>query len=461
MIGEYVVPIVVIIILVVLNGLFVAAEFALVGSRLSRLEALADGGSKPARWLVDIFTRHAGKDSYIAVAQLGITLASIGLGMYGEPAVAHWLYDPLEDYLGFSESASHTAGFIIALSGITYMHVVFGEMIPKALALQEPESVSVKLNPIMRLFSGLFKPMVAMLNAIAFALMRLLRIPEPDKRLSLHTSTELAIVTDESAESGQLAARQRDLIRNIFELDQRPAEELMISRPNIVAIDQSAPPSEVAQLIRSGTRSRYPVIDGDLDHVVGMLHIKDFIRADSMGARSDGTAPSAGGNGGAPNLTELMRPLPVVAATTTAEDLLNQFKQGSNHAALVIDEFGATVGFVSLDDVIAEIMDDDHDFLTRHDDGSITVGGETSLSDLRAELGDDSFDHPDIVTVAGLVLAHTEVLPDIGRTVKHGAHQLVVEDRDGRKITRVRIVTEPEGSEEAAAEADDHHNNGH
>ncbi|MCL4132379.1 UNVERIFIED_CONTAM: hypothetical protein GTU68_042977 [Idotea baltica] len=425
MIGEYAFPIVAIIVLVVLNGLFVAAEFALVGSRLSRLEGLAEGGSSGAQWLVDVFRRHAGKDSYIAVAQLGITLASIGLGMYGEPAVAHWLYQPLED-LGVPETASHTVGFIVALSAITYLHVVLGEMIPKALALQAPEAVSVRLNPIMRVFSTLFKPMVSVLNSIAFALMRLLRIPEPDKRLSLHTSDELAIVTVESAHSGQLGDLQRDLIRNIFELDGRRAEEIMISRGSIVAIDQMATPDEVSKLIAASPRSRYPVVDGDLDHVVGMLHIKDFIRANTLKTFV--------------SLAEIVRPLPVVAATTSAEELLEQFKQGNNHAALVIDEFGATVGFVSLDDVMDEIMEDETaGLISRHADGSMSVFGETTLSDLRDELDDPLFDHEDIVTIAGLVLAHAGVVPDVGATFNHGPYLLTVEQVDGRKITRVRI----------------------
>ena len=425
MIGEYAFPIVAIIALVALNGVFVAAEFALVGARLSRLEKLADDGSKSAAWLVDVFTRHAGKDAYIAVAQLGITLASIGLGMYGEPAVAHWLYEPFED-LGLSETASHTVGFIVALSIITYLHVVLGEMIPKALALQAPETVSVRLKPMMRTFSVLFRPMVSALNAIAFALMRLLRIPEPDKRLSLHTSHELTIVTDESASSGQLGDLQRDLIRNIFELDDRPAEEIMISRSNIVAIDRSATPHDVSELIASSALSRYPVVNGDLDHVAGMLHIKDFIRANRLDTFT--------------SIEHILRPLPVVAATTSAEDLLELFKQGNNHAALVIDEFGATVGFVSLDDVIAEIMEDESSgLIALHDDGSMVVDGETTLSDLRDELDDPLFDHEDIVTIAGLLLAHAGVVPGVGHTVKHGPYELVVEQLVGRKITRVRI----------------------
>lgn len=438
MISEYGFPIVAIIVLVFLNGLFVAAEFGLVGSRLSRLETLADGGNRSATWLVGVFKRHAGKDAYIAVAQLGITLASIGLGMYGEPAVAHWLYGPLED-LGVAETASHTVGFIVALSGITFLHVVLGEMIPKALALQAPEAVSLKLNPIMRTFSVLFRPMVVTLNAIAFALMRMLRIPEPDKLLSLHTSDELTIVTDESAKSGQLGGLQRDLIRNIFELDTRPAEEIMISRTNIVAIDKSATSAEVSKLIASSPRSRYPVVDGDLDHVIGMLHIKDFIRANRVGVFT--------------TLSDIVRPLPVVAATTSAEDLLDQFKQGSAHAALVIDEFGTTVGFVSLDDVIAEIMEEDSpDWVTRHADGSISVEGETSLSDLREQLGDEQFDHADIVTIAGLVLAHVGEVPDVGVTVRHGAYELVVEELDGRRIARVGIRSA--GASDASSTAD-------
>lgn len=422
-----VIPIVVIIILVILNGMFVAAEFALVGARLGRLEALADGGSGAARWLVDVFTRHAGKDSYIAVAQLGITLASIGLGMYGEPAVAHWLYEPLEDTFNMSETGSHTVGFIVALSAITFLHVVLGEMIPKALALQSPEKVSVQLNPVMRAFSALFRPMVAVLNAIAFALMRLLRIPEPDKNLSLHTSRELAMVADDAAHGGQLGSRQSDLIRNIFELDERPAEELMATRRDIVPIHLGSSADEISDLVGASTRSRYPVIDGDLDHVVGMLHVKDFIRAATQGTFS--------------SLEALMRPLPVVAETTPADDLLHQFKTGGNHAALVIDEYGATVGFVSLDDVIAEIMEQEPSGLVeRHEDGSITVLGETPLTDLRQELEDNRIHHDDIVTIAGLVLAHTGVVPDVGTVVSHDGVELAVEAREGRRITHVRVT---------------------
>lgn len=438
-------PIVAIIFLVVINGLFVAAEFALVGSRASRLRAMADGGSGAAGWLLDVFERHAGKDSYIAVAQLGITLASIGLGMYGEPTIGSWFYEPLEDWFRVPESLSHTVGFFIALSIITYLHVVFGEMIPKALALQAPESVSVKLNPIMRGFSALFKPMVAVLNAIAFALMRALRIPEPDKKLKLHTSDELSIVTDESADSGELGGLQRDLIRNIFELDERPAEEIMVSRSHIVSIDKSATADDIEKLLSDSPRSRYPVIDGDLDHVIGLLHVKDFIRV------------AHGGN--FTSVADIAREAPAVAASTSAEDLLERFKQANTHAALVIDEFGATVGLVSLDDVIEEVMEDEQVVeVVTNDDGSILVDGETTLNDLRDHLGNSAFENSDVVTIAGLVLADHGTVPEVGTTLRHGPYDMTVKALDGRQITRVLITpVEGEAMEEPAEDTHSDH----
>jgi CBS domain containing-hemolysin-like protein len=426
-ISTVVLPIVVIIVLVLVNGVFVAAEFALVGARPSRLETLAESGNRAGRWLVTVIRRPAGKDGYIAVAQLGITLASIGLGMYGEPAVAGWLYGPFEDW-GLSSAAAHTVGFVVALSGITFMHVVFGEMIPKALALQAPEQVSVRVNPVMRVFSVVFRPMVVVLNAVALRLMRLLRIPEPDHRTSLYTSTELAIVTDEAAESGTLGAMQRNLIRNVFDLDERTAEELMTSRSSIESLDLATPPADIAARIEASPRSRYPVIEGDLDRVVGMLHVKDFIRAEQRGTSLE--------------VRDLIRPLPTVAATATAEHLLDRFRSGRTHACLVVDEFGGTLGLVTMDDVIAEVMDDEvadaGPSVTRHDDGSISVLGEVTLAELRDDHGIDLV-HPDVTTIAGLVLAHHGTVPGEGTTISIAGHDVVVEATAGRRITRVRL----------------------
>lgn len=439
-----VLPIVVILVLVGVNGLFVAAEFALVGARRSRLQTLADGGSRGARWLLGVFDRPLGKDGYIAVAQLGITLASIGLGMYGEPAVARWLYGPFEQW-GLSNAASHTVGFIVALSAITYLHVVFGEMIPKALALQAPEDVSTRVSPLMRVFAVVFRPMVAVLNGMAMGLMRLLRIPEPDARMALHTSAELEIVTDEAADSGQLGAMQRELIRNIFDLGERRAEELMTSRARIEALDVATAPEEVTARIAASSRSRYVVVDGDLDHVVGVLHIKDFIRASHRGLPLD--------------LDQLARPMPSVAATTTAEQLLARLKRDRIHASLVVDEFGGTLGFVTLDDVVAEVMEeqavDDSPASVVHDDGSLTLDGEVTLAELRDDHG-ITLTHPMVTTIAGIVLAEHGTVPEPGVRVDFQGHALVVAEVEGRKITQVRVRVpdgDPAAGDSAAREA--------
>lgn len=428
-----VLPVLVVLALVALNGVFVAAEFALVGARRSRLQTIADGGSRVARWLVDIFDRPTGKDGYIAVAQLGITLASIGLGMYGEPAVAQWLYGPFEDW-GLSHGAAHTVGFVVALSAITYLHVVFGEMIPKALALQAPEQVSLKVNPLMRLFGLLFRPMVRVLNALALGMLRLLRIPEPDRRSSLYTSAELEIVTDEAADSGQLGVLQRGLIRNIFDLEHRIAEELMTPRAEMEVIDVATPSSEVIGRIDASPHSRYPVVDGDLDHVVGVLHVKDFIRATQT---TD-----------APSVTGLVRRLPTVAATASAERLLERFKRERTHAILVVDEFGGTLGLVTLDDLIAEVMDDHlaggAPDVVRHPDGSLSIDGGTTIADL-ADHHDIHLSHPEVATVAGLILANTASVPDVGTAVESDGHVLQVEAVSGRRISRIRLRPRPEG----------------
>jgi CBS domain containing-hemolysin-like protein len=421
-------PIVAVIALVAINGVFVAAEFSLVASRRSRINAMANDGNRGARWLLGVFDRPAGKDSYIAVAQLGITLASIGLGMYGEPAVAHWLYDPFES-LGLSEAAAHTVGFIIALSIITYLHVVLGEMIPKALALSEPEGTSLRVNRVMRTFSLLFRPAVAFLNWAAFSLMRLLRIPEPDKTLSLYSSEELAIVTDESAEGGELPDVQREIIHNIFELEDLTADELMTSRRHIRAIEHDTNRTEIAAQIEASSTSRFPVFVDDLDHVIGILHVKDFVRV----SHSDDPV----------DLNTLVRRLPTVSGKTPADALLARFRNERIHAALVVDELGSTIGLVTLDDIISEVIDDpagDHDLpAVVHDDGSVTLDGETTLAELSEDYG-FTFQHDRVTTLAGLVLAETGTVPRVGDRVESQGHELGVEGIDSYKLTQIRVT---------------------
>ena len=424
-------PIAAILALVIVNGVFVAAEFALVGARRSRFEILAQNDNRAARWLLRIFDREAGKDSYIAIAQLGITLASIGLGMYGEPAVARWLYGPLEA-LGLDYDQSHAVGFVVALSGITFLHVVFGEMIPKALALQSPEKVSISLNPVMRLFAILFRPMVMLLNRIAFGLMRLLGIPDPGKGAMLYSYQELEIATEDMMSTGQMNAAQARLIENIFEMEDRTAQELMTSRARMVAIPLSASVDEVAATIASQTLARYPVFGASLDEVVGVLHVKDFIRARVVHADID--------------LKALVRPAPRVAAGMSAYDLMALFKKQRVHAALVVDEFGGALGFVTMDDLVADLIDEEDgagaDWITVLPDGAMLLDGEVTLAELEED-HDLDVSHLEVSTVAGLFLAKTGVLPRRGDVLTLKGVRFIAEDVRGLKILRVRVERPP------------------
>ncbi|GGC17011.1 hemolysin [Novosphingobium endophyticum] len=425
--SDVLLPILIIAILIIINGVFVAAEFALVGARRSRLETMAKGGSAAARWLVRVFDREGGKDAYIAIAQLGITLASIGLGMYGEPAVAAWLYPWLEGF-GLDYDQVHIIGFVIALGGITYLHVVFGEMIPKALALQVPEQVSLSVNPMMRMFGFLFRPMVYLLNQTAFGLMRLLGIPDPGKTAMLYSSKELEIATEEVAASGQLDEAQRILIDNIFDMEDRTAEELMTSRSRIQAIALDTPLDDVAALIASSPQSRYPVFSQSLDDIGGVLHVKDFIRARIAG-RADG-------------LQALTRPLPRVAATTTATELLALFKKQRTHAALVVDEHGGTLGFVTLDELVEDLIDEEEaaesDWIRKTPEGGLLLDGEVTLAELSEGHG-IMFEHGDIVTIAGLALSVRGIMPEQGEHIELGGYRLTIEETSGFKITRIRL----------------------
>ncbi|UBV44639.1 hemolysin family protein (plasmid) [Deinococcus taeanensis] len=422
---------VVIIVLVVLNGLFVAAEFALVASRRSRLSALATAGNPAARWLAAVFDDETGKDRYVAAAQLGITLASVGLGMYGEPAIAGWLDGPFEE-AGLSHAAAHTLAFILALSLVTFMHVVFGEMIPKALALQAPETVSLQVNPLMRAVGFLFRPLILLLSILALGLMRVLRIREPGKNTFLYTSKELSIVTDESADSGQLGQVQRDLIQNIFALEDRTAADLMTPRRSLEALSIRASPEEVTRRIAASPRSRYPVFEENLDEIIGVLHVKDFIRARV--------------SGGSPQLDRLVRPLPSVAASSTAEHLLALFKRKRLHAALVVDASGGTLGFVTMDDLIEDVMEEEEagtsGWVQVNADGSLTVDGQVTLSELREDHG-LNLHSEDAMTAAELLLGEYGTVPAPGITVNVQGHDLTAEEVLGLKITRVRVRAVP------------------
>lgn len=429
---EVLLPIVIITVLILLNGLFVAAEFAIVGARQSRIASLTEEGVPAAKAVGRVLESAVNQDRYIAIAQVGITLMTIGLGMYGEPAIASWIYGPTERLLGVSNAVAHTIGTILAVSVMTYFHVVVGEMIPKALALQTPERTAISVSYPMRVMGFLFFPLVAVLNAVAVGLMRLFRIPVAVGHARLHTPEELELLVVESAESGALGGGQQTLIGNIFEFGDQVVHQLMTPRPRIQGVPLSSTEADLEQLIDEARYSRYPAYEGSLDRIVGVIHIKDLIVQKVQGKKLD--------------LKSILRHAPRVPEHLPAESLLAAFKRLRVHMAVVMDEFGGTAGIATLDDVVEEVIGETRSELDSNvlavevvDNKTLLARGDVLLDDLnnRYSLGLVS---KEAVTLGGFVLERLGRAAVADDTIELEQVKLLVEEVERLAIRQVRVV---------------------
>ncbi len=434
----YLVPLLILAGLILANAIFVAAEFAIVASRKYRLAQLAETSGSAKRAL-GIVSDTRLQDRFIAVAQLGITLVTVGLGMYAEPTIAGWLYGPFQQWFGFSESVAHTVATVLVLATITYLHVVIGEMIPKAMALHAPESVATGILPAMRFLNLLFLPGVWLLNSIAGAFLRLLKLPLHGGSHRLYTASELEMLVKESSESGAIESEQSQLIEAIFDFGEREVYQCMTPRPRVKGLPITASQDDVIELMAESKHSRFPVYEGDLDHIRGILHVKDFIRWRSNG-------------GGDFNLRSLLRRAPRVPLHMSSERLLASFKRLRVHMAVVMDEYGGTEGIVTLEDLLEEVVGEVYD---EHDqpplpeihelpEGGLMVEGEVLLEDFN-ELYPDSLISDDANTVGGLVVEELGRAPVVGDTVTVNGAELTVQEVDGLAVTKVLVhLPEPE-----------------
>lgn len=418
--------------LILLNGLFVAAEFAIIGVRPSRVEQLAEEGNRTAIGIREVVRSPRNQDRYIATAQLGITIASLGLGMYGEPVIAHLIEGPLESTFGIQGSVVHTVSFLIALSIMTYFHVVVGEMIPKSLALQSPERVVILLAAPMTVTQKLFGPLVTMLNNIGLLVLRLLRIRPPGAGSRSHTPDELELIVTESVEGGLLEPEEQLLIANILDFSDRRVAQIMTPRTRMEAVPVTIDEAALIQRMAALPFSRIPVYEEDTDHVIGILHLKDLVR------QQLNEEPYV--------MRELMRSTPVVPESLPAEQLLALLKKTRQHMAIVIDEYGGTAGVVTLEDLVEEVVGEVRD---EFDEGerppiervapdALQVDGALALDDLEelVDLGEHDFD---VETAAGLVLALLNRPPVRGDEVAYRDLTFVVEQVDGLAIERITI----------------------
>ncbi len=428
------IPTLVILVLVIINGIFVAAEFAIIGVRDTQMEQMADEGNPIAGNVLKVLEIRPRLDHYIATAQLGITLASLGLAMYGEPAIGHFVEPYLETLGGFTPSTAATISYIVALSLLTYLHVVIGEMIPKALALSDASTMALRLDPLMRLTGSILNYPVRVLNGIGNLLLRLLRIPPAHAEGRLVAAEELELIVAESVEGGLIQDDEEEFIRNIFDFSERTVGQVMTPRRRMQALDVRWPQDELIRIVTQSHHSRFPIYEGDLDHIVGILHLKDLLR---LTLRPNGPF----------DLRLILRTAPSVPEDFRVDRLLAAFKKQKLHMAVVRDEFGGLAGVVTLEDLVEEVVGEVRDEFDQEREprvelgpGVLEVTGEYPLGDLAEEvfLG-EADDLPEVESVGGLIVAQLGRPPLNGDVVRLREVRFTVLDIDRLAVLRARV----------------------
>lgn len=429
------VPLIIILLLILLNGIYVASEFAIIGVRPTQLEQMTKEGNVKAQKVLDVLDSRQQQDQYIATAQLGITIASLGLAMYGEPQISHFIEAYLTTWFGMSESVANGVGYFIALSLLTYLHVVLGEMVPKTLALTDASGASMRLSRIMQLSQTILHIPVRLLNGIGSLLLKLFRVPPAHGQSRLLAPEELELVVTESAEGGLIEEDAEEMIRNIFDFSDRTVGQVMTPRTKVQAIPADIAREELLVLVTESRHSRFPVYDGDLDHIVGILHLKDLIR---QSLKSSSTF----------DLRLILRAAPAVPEDQLVEKLLAVFKQQRLHLAVVLDEFGGLSGIVTLEDLVEEVVGEVRDEFDLEKEpyvelapGVLEVAGDYLVDDLVeiVYLGDDD-SLPDVETVGGLVITRLGRPPKVNDEVVYNDNVTIkVLDVDRRAVARVRI----------------------
>jgi putative hemolysin len=428
--------------LILINGIYVAAEFSAVSVRRSRIRQLADEGNRLAGWLMPILESPAHLDRYIAVCQIGITLSSLVLGAYAQATIAVWLTPAFASLAGLQEVAAQSTSAGVVLFVLTILQVLLGELVPKSLALQYPTPTALYSILPMAPSAWLLRPFNAVLNGSGLFLLRLLGAPHQSHR-HLHSPEEIELLIAESRDGGLLEPDEHRRLQRALRLNLRQARQLMVPRLKITALDINVPLNEAIERVARSPFSRLPVYRDSIDNIVGVLHTKDLAR----------WLVSENGGG---TLASIVRPIASVHESVTADRVLKELRERRSQQALVVDEHGGTAGLITLEDVLSELIGDVGDEFKPGEPvpetlpgGRLRVPGAMSVEDaallLRTRWDTDS------ATVAGLVTEHLGHLPSAGEQAVIGAFEFAVERLAGHAIETVvarRIAEEPEDHEE-------------
>lgn len=441
-------PVLVIAVLILINGVFVAAEFAVAGANRTHVAQLAEAGSTGARRVHTILRNSTLINRYLSTAQVGITLASLGLGMYGEPTLAEWLYATLARPGWWSFAVSHTVASLVAVVALTCLHVVLGEMAPKSFALQSADATAIRLIGFMLLTERLFLPLTSFLTWSGERLLHLVGMPPFDAAANVVSSIELAYIVEESAEGGLLEPEEQVYLENVLDFHDRTIGQVMMPRTRMQSLPRNATKADVLNLIGEHRYSRYPVYLEDRDHIVGVLHVKDLARYLSQ-------EPALF------DLVQIIRPAVFAPETLPLEQMLMRFRREHIQIAIVVDEFGGTAGLVTLEDLVEELIGEIQDEsdqeiapfaeIAPH---TLRVRGDLLLDELNQHYELD-LEHDEAETVGGLIMA---LLGHVAQPGAHATYQNVafeVESVEGLAVNTV-IVHLPTGSAGTLIEGENH-----
>ena len=433
------IPIAIIFVLLLLNAFFVAAEFSIVSAPRMAIDARASRGDRLARLVAGVLKDTGRQDRYVATAQIGITVASLGLGMYGEHVIAEWVLHALGTATWAQWLAAHGFASAAAIAILTYFHIVLGEMLPKSLALQSAESLALWLTPPMMWIQTAIYPFVWLLNGLGNALLKPFGVtPHAHDANQYYTPEELQLIVEESEEQGALREESSRVLQELFEFGELTAGETMVPRVRIVGIPVGATPEDLRAIIGRTPRTRYPIYEGDLDHIVGTYHIKDLLRL-LLNAQ---TVTAAGA-----------RAVPLVPETALLDAVLAVMRRERAQFAVVLDEHGGTSGVVTLEDLFEEVVGEIDDSPERRSgpkrdaSGRLLVPGTMRLDELGQQF-DLELAHEDVDSVSGLILTLLGRPPKVGDTVEYNRLQLVVTTVKGRGVEEA-AVTLREGDDAA------------
>ncbi len=413
------------------NAFFVAAEFALVKSRGFRIDALAEENRFGAR-----LTQHILRniESYLACCQLGITMASLGLGWVGEPTVAA-LLEPVLTRFGMPAAALHFTAFMVGFLLFSSLHIVVGEQVPKTLAIREPEPVSLWVAYPLHVIYLIFFPLNWLLNGASRSILRMLGVREASHQEIL-TDVEIEGLVEVSAEHGKMEESQAEFIHNLFRLGELEVSDVMIHRTDMHAVNLAEPTEKIVDDILASPYTRVPLWEGEPQNIVGVVHTKDLVR----------TLKAAGDDMSRINIRSIAKKPWFVPDATQVTDQLNAFLKRKSHFALVVDEYGEVQGLVTLEDIIEEIVgeiSDEHDIVVQgvrpQPDGSVNVDGAVPIRDLNRAMGWELPDE-EATTVAGLVIHEARIIPEPGQAFTFHGFRFQVLRRNKNRITALHIT---------------------